>query len=60
MNECGTASCGCGRQEPLLPWKQEKLPETRIISVRIGHSGGQRGYAGITGVCVCPAYPARL
>ena len=52
-DECGTASCFCDIQTPLYPWRQEILEETRTISVRIGQSGGKRGYAGITGE---PAY----
>lgn len=50
MNECGNASCGCQGRVSMVPWDRERLPETRTISVRIGQSGGKKGYAGITGM----------
>ncbi len=49
VDECGSSSCHCDSQAPLIPWRQSRLEETRTISVRIGQSGGKRGYAGITG-----------
>ena len=48
LNECQQLQCsGCDVQ--LTPWRQPQLEHTFTIRARIGQSGGQRGYAGITG-----------
>ena len=33
----------------MTPWEQPRLPPNTTITARIGQSGGERGYAGITG-----------
>jgi hypothetical protein len=50
LNECQQLQCS-GCDVPLTPWRQPQLDlgDSFTVHARIGQSGGQRGYAGITG-----------
>ena len=50
LNECQQLQCS-GCDVPLTPWRQPELDlgDNFTVHARIGQSGGQRGYAGITG-----------
>lgn len=50
LNECQRLQCS-GCDVPLTPWTQPELDlgDDFTIHAKIGQSGGQRGYAGITG-----------
>ena len=50
LNECQQLQCS-GCDVPLTPWIQPVLDlgDSFTVHARIGQSGGQRGYAGITG-----------
>jgi len=47
VDECTLQCSQCEVQAQ--PWPQPVLPHTTNITTRIGPSGGERGYAGITG-----------
>lgn len=53
LNECQQLQCS-GCDVPLTPWRQPELDlgDSFTVHARIGQSGGQRGYAGITGISV--------
>jgi len=47
VDECALQCSQCEVQ--VQPWPQPVLSHTTTITARIGQSGGERGYAGITG-----------
>ena len=47
VDECSLQCSDC--EVTLEPWPQPVLEHTTTINARIGQSGSERGYAGITG-----------
>ena len=47
VNECDLKCTQC--EVTLDPWPRPVLEHTTVIRAQIGQSGGERGYAGITG-----------
>ena len=47
LDECTLQCSGC--EVPVVPWPRPVLDHTTVINARIGQSGSERGYEGITG-----------
>ena len=58
VDECNLQCSEC--EVVLEPWPQPEMEHSTTINARIGQSGSERGYAGITGSITCKSMLAGL